>query len=236
MSADEHYRALVQRAAESVESLVGDVEPFTTFVAVHNVADEIEKVVSAVAERPEAVLYKLALREYNYALYAASSGSYRHAHIGLRMFLELFSAGIYFSAYEIKLRSWLSGFDGSDINWAALSNSDTGIYSTSFVNAFNPAISSSAKQYRTIATATYRECSEFVHGNIHTQDLSFPPLSYKRESLQEWIDRAEAANLCVLFSFASRYLALLSKDQLAQVEAPMIDRLGHIAAVQQIYT
>jgi len=56
MSADEHYRALVQRAAESVESLVGDVEPFTTFVAVHNVADEIEKVVSAVAERPEAVL------------------------------------------------------------------------------------------------------------------------------------------------------------------------------------
>ena len=235
MSADEHYRTLVHRAAESVEQLIGDAETITPFTAVHNAGGEVEKLISSVSERPEALLYNLALREYNYSLYAAASGSYRHAHIGLRMFLELFSAGVYFSAYEIKLRSWLGGYEGSDINWSALSNAETGIFSTSFLNAFHPTMASSAKQYRTIATTTYRECSEFVHGNIHTHDLSFLPLSYKKESIQAWIDRAEAAHLCAVFSFAGRYLSLLGKEKQGAVESIMIDRLGHIAAIQQVY-
>jgi hypothetical protein len=128
MSLGDHYRTLMARAGEALEHLAADDEQFPEFTAVHNFGAEFEALVSAVKDRPESVVFDLALREFYFSLYAASGGSYRHAHISLRLFFELFAAGIFFSAYEIKLRSWLSGAEDSDINWASISNPEDGIF------------------------------------------------------------------------------------------------------------
>jgi hypothetical protein len=69
---------------------------------------------------------RLAIREYQFALFAAAGGTYRHASISLRLFFELALATVHFSAYEIKLRKWLS--NSGDIVWAALIDSDNGVY------------------------------------------------------------------------------------------------------------
>jgi len=236
MSLDAHYKALMARAGEALDKLVEDGERFPAFTAAHNFGTEFETLISAVKERPEAIIFDLALKEFHFSLYASSSGSYRHAHVGLRLFFELFCAGVLFSAYEIKLRSWLAGSEGSDIKWSAISSPETGIFSTNFLNAFNPDISPSGKQYLAIATKAYRECSEFVHGNVHTHELDTKPLRYRSEILDAWIDRAEAIRLCVIFSFAGRYLRLLDKAAQAKVEHIMLDSFGHLAAVQAVYS
>ncbi|MFT8307587.1 hypothetical protein [Acetobacter malorum] len=235
MSASNYYRSIISRASNAVNNMIEDSEPFTSFTALHNTCTDIEKIIFTVSDRPEAVLYNLALREFNYSLYTAATGNYRHAHIGLRMFLELFSAGVYFSAYEIKLRCWLNGLDGSDINWSCVSNAETGVFSVSFINAFETGLSSSAKQYRTIAVSTYRECSEFVHGNIHTQDLTSSPLSYNKDNLLAWIERAEAASLCAFFAFSGRYLSFLKNEKLDHVENIIMDRFGHLSSIQHFF-
>jgi hypothetical protein len=171
MGADAYYKELLARASKSWSDLIEDKDGFSAFTAAHNYAEEFDTLISVVKDRPEAVVFKLALKECYLSLYASASGNYRHAHIGLRLVLELFCAGVFFSAHEIKLRSWLAGYDGSDVNWSAITGPD-GIFSTNFLRSFNPDIAQSGKQYQAIATKTYRECSEFVHGNLitHTSD------------------------------------------------------------------
>lgn len=236
MGLDDHYRAAFGRARESLDTMITDTETFTSFIATHNLAAELEAIVAVVADRPEAILYQLALREFNHALYEAAGGSYRHAHVGLRMFLELFCAAIYFSAYEVRLRGWLEGLEGSDISWSTLSSADSGVFSNSFLRAFSPLMVSFARQYLTIATTTYRECSEFVHNNYHTQNSSQSQLTYSKEQVVSWMDRAEAVHLCAVFAFAGRYLRILPEEQRERIEGIMRDRLGHIPGIQQIYT
>ncbi len=175
MNSDAYYRALMAQASASLDRLAEDGQRFSDFTAVHNYGADFEALISAVQDRPEAIIYRLALKEFHLSIYASASGSYRHAHIGLRLFLELFCAGVFFSAYEIKLRLWLAGSEGSDINWSAISNVETGIFSVNFLRAFNPDISGSGKQYMTLATRVYRECS----GN-------YPPPCHAGQSLNPW--------------------------------------------------
>jgi hypothetical protein len=107
--------------------------------------------------------------------------------------------------------------------------------SIAFLSAFHPDIAASGKQYRVMAAKVYRECSEFVHGNMHTHDLGATPLRYDKQLLDAWVSRAEAVRLCVIFAFAGRYLRLISKDGQGKVEGIMLDTFGHLSAVQAIY-
>jgi hypothetical protein len=236
MTAHAQYKALIANASDSLDHLVADKPRLSAFTAAHNYSADFETLVSVVRPRPEAAVLDLAVKEFHQSLYASASGSYRHAHISLRLFFELFCAGVLFSAYEIKLRSWLSSLEGSDIIWSTIVSPDNGIFSVNFLRAFNPDISEYGKQYLTIATKTYRECSEFVHGNFstHKQDAN-PPLTYNGDIIDAWLERAEAVRLCVVFSFAGRYLRLLDKDAQTKVESIMLDNFGHLGAVQTIY-
>lgn len=190
---------------------------------------------STVENRTEHSIFLLAAHEFQSALYEVACGAYRHAHISLRLFFELFSAGILFSAYELKLRSWLSGAPNSDISWSLISDPDKGIFSNSFLNAFNPALAESAKQYRALACTIYRECSEFVHGNLHTHEHITDASSYNGDMLIKWKNRAEAVRLCIIFTFAGRYLNFLPPDEQRKLETIMLETLGHLSGIQEIF-
>ena len=206
------------------------------FIRCHNFAAEIELIKSAIVDRPESAMFSLAEREYQFSLYAAATGSYRHAHISLRLFFELILASIFFSAYEIKLRNWLSNSNDSDIRWATIADAENGVYSRSFLSAFHPGLEDSGKQYLTIASKTYRECSEYVHGNIHTHIDADHPLAYDRVTLQAWVGRVDAMRLSIVFAFAGRYLLLLDAPNRNKLEGPLVENLGHLPAIQQAYS
>jgi hypothetical protein len=213
--------------------MLDDREALVEFTKSHNVIADLERMHHAVGDRPEAALLQLATREYQLALYAASCANYRHASISLRLVLELALATVYFSAYELRLRKWLN--NTYDIIWTSLINSDDGVFAKAFVSAFNPGMAHLGKQYSTIAEKVYRECSEYVHGNLHTHTKPSEPIGFDRSMLLAWTERADAVRLSFIFAFAARYLCLLSVDSKNDLEALITESLGYIPAVREHY-
>jgi hypothetical protein len=233
MSVSDHYQVLMKRSANAQHAMLSDQEALVEFTKSHNLITDFEHLHAAIADRPEAVLLQLAIREYQFSLYAASFANYRYASMSLRLFLELSLATVHFSAYELRLRKWLN--NTLDIVWSSLIDPDCGVFAKAFIMAFNPGMENLGKQYSTIAEKVYRECSEFVHGNLHTHSEVREPLEFDRSMLLAWTERADAVRLSIIFAFAGRYLRLLSVESRNGLEALMIDNLGHIPAVRELY-
>lgn len=233
MSITEHYQDLQKRGHEALSNLLSDDERLASFTVAHNYTVDFELMYEAIKHRPEAELIKLAIREYQFALYAASSAMYRHAWISLRLSLELSLAAIHFSAHEINLRKWLQ--NSKDIVWSSLLHEEEGVFAPSFIAAFSPSLKELGVQYSAMTQVAYRECSEFVHGNQQTHDSVGSSIEFDADMLTAWIDRAETFRLCLTFAFAGRYLELLSKDALNRLEPLMLDALGQVPAIRELY-
>lgn len=228
-----HYRSLSAASNQALEDLLSDTDRKSRFSIAHNYTSDFESLLAAISDRPESKIFEYSVREYQFALYVASTGLYRHAFAGLRLFLELGLGAIHFSSQEILLRKWLN--KTSDIKWGVLIDADKGLFSKDFLQAFNPNLEPFAKQYSTLAERVYRECSEFVHGNVHTHESAPQSLKFKPSTLDDWIDRAESARLCIIFSFASRYLQLLEKHKLQPLEQLMIENFGNLEPIRETF-
>jgi hypothetical protein len=200
----------------------------------HNYLIDFGVMKSAIINRPEASVFDAAAREYQLALFALSIGQYRHAFVGLRLFFELMLATVQFSAHEIDYRLWKK--DGKDINWSLLKDSQTGIFSANFINAFNPGFSDNSKQYIAIAEAVYRECSQFVHGNAGTHQSLPAEISFNKEVFIEWHEKAKTMRLLIIFAFSARYLNHIGVDAMNAIEPVVLDVIGHLSAVQAIFS
>ncbi len=197
----------------------------------HNFLMDYELFKHALAGRPEVAVLELALKEYQFALFALVSGQYRHAFGGLRLFFELMLSTVQFSAHEIDFRRWDK--DEKDINWSSLISNETGVFSVNFIRAFNPDFTDSAKQYLAIAGTVYRECSQFVHGNSNTHKNLPNTFEFKKDIFEDWHIKAATMRLAVVFAFSARYLNYVENNT---IEPVVLDTLGHLTAVQTIYS
>jgi hypothetical protein len=233
MGLQEHYRGLLKKSGELQEEMLSDNEALTAFTIAHAAADDIEKLIAAVKDRPEAKLMRLAMRELQFAFMAASFAHYRHAYISTRLFMEMMLGAIHFSAFEIKLRKWMN--NSQDIVWASLVDKDNGPFAKSFISAFSPDFANHGPQFHAIAEGVYRECSEYVHGNMSTHGSPDQPLKYDRVQLIEWTDRMRSVRLIILFTFIARYANFLSEAQLENLEPILLEELGDNPAVQALF-
>ena len=211
-----------------------DKEAISAFTRSHNFIPDYELLRNVIKGRPEAKVLTFAIREYQFALYAVAAGNYRHAFISLRLFFELSLSTIHFSASEIKYRKWLAKID--DIAWAALIDRENGIYSVSFISAFNQELAPSGRQYAALAEKVYRECSEHVHGNFHTHPTDDTPIAFEKSTVMAWNGLSETVRLCILFAYAARFLKLLPLEDRNKLEPIMLESLGELLAIQGLYT
>lgn len=229
----DYYRALFQTSMGVLDEMLNDTEATEALIKSHNYILDYDCLRSAISERPEASVLDAAVREYQFALFALASGRYRHAFVGLRLFFELMLVTIQFSAHEIDYRMWSK--DTKDINWNSIKSTDTGVFSANFINAFNCEFSEFSKQYSAIAEAVYRECSEFVHGNAKTH-ISLPSdISLNKDICLSWHDKSRTMRLVIIFAFSARYLNYIDSVGMNAVEHPILDALGHLAIVQDIF-
>ena len=147
---------------------------------------------------------------------------------------ELVLASVNFSANEYSLRMWMQG--SQDIVWQNLISAETGVFSTNFLKAFNPATSEYAKQYRTLAEKVYRECSEYVHGNAHTHESLPDQIVFIEKIFSDWHLKTENIALCVNFALSSRYLYLSKKESRTLVERSVMDSIGHLDYIRALFT
>jgi len=199
----------------------------------HHFILDFEKWIEALGERPEVYLLKMALREYQYSLLALLIGQYRQAFMALRLFLELSLSVVHFSANELDFRVWQR--NEKDINWKILIDSDKGIFSKYFVQAFNENLVNEASHYKVMAEKVYRECSEYVHGNAYTHTMLPDKLEFIEEVFFDWQEKAKSVRLIVSFAFCARYLYFLNEDNRNLLEPIIMDELGHLDVIRSFF-
>lgn len=233
MSVSEIYRELERKSCVAMECLLADGDTATAFTKAHNFSNDYQAIGVALSNRYESHLIELAIKEYDFALLALATGTYRNAFAGLRLFFELSLAAIYFSAHEIDYRLWLA--KSKDIYWSSLTHLDTGVFSNTFSTAFNADFSDERMHYQNLASSVYRECSEYVHGNAHTHANLPVQVEYDQSVVSAWCDKADTIQLVVAFAFAMRYVNHLPPESFTHAEPLIRERLGHLSAVQAIF-
>ena len=234
MNVVQYYRDLIKNTDAVLGTMLGADGATEALTVSHNYLLDYDALRIAIAQRPEVGVFDSAVKEYQFALFALVSGQYRHAFGGLRLFFELMLATVHFSAHEIDYRMWAK--DSKDINWNALKDNQSGVFSINFIRAFNPEFSDSAKQYLAIAEAVYRECSEFVHGNAGTHATLPSDIAFQGEAFSSWHAKATTMRLAIIFVFSARYLNYIPQEALHKMEPIITDTLGNLPAVQAIFS
>lgn len=233
MDVIEYYKNLKKNADGVLEKIVEAQDAREALIAAHNYILDFDVIKMAIIGRPEVAVFETAVKEYQFALFALTLGQYRHAFGGLRLFFELMLATIQFSAHEIDYRMWLK--DSKDINWSALKDAQSGVFSVNFIQAFNPDFSDSAKQYSAIAEKVYRECSEFVRGNAGTHSILPAEIKFQKEVILSWYEKAATMRLAIIFAFSARYLTYITKEATDRMEPVIVEALGSLRPVQAIF-
>ncbi len=226
----EYYRGLIRHSGTVVEEMLEDRDAVEVFTASHNYLLDFDALKQAINNRPEVNVLDAAVKEYQLALFALASGQYRYAFVGLRLFFELMLATVQFSAHEIDYRLWTT--DSKDINWRALIDPQSGVFSKGFIEAFNPGFVDSLNQYSAIAEVVYRECSEFVHGNAGTHATIPTHIAFHRPTFFDWHAKAKTMRMVIIFIFCARYMNYISDIAKNAIEPVALDAIGYLAAIQ----
>lgn len=230
----EHYASILAKSESAFQNLTRDGDLYTQFVAAHNDASDLDALHKLIEGRPEESMYRLAVLEYQHALYAVALAQYRQAHVSLRLFFELSLCSVLFSAHEIDTHLWIKG--KKDANWSAIISNESGVFSKNFVGAFFEEMKEHSEQYLAMAKAVYRECSEFVHGNRASFEGLDSEIKFNKEVLGSWLDRADTARLLVKISFLSRYLPHTRPENIKDFEQMAMDNFGDLAPIQSFFS
>jgi hypothetical protein len=200
------------------------------FFRCHNFLTDLIAIAEVLEASRCADVFRLGLKEYQFAVMASCLGFYRQAFGALRLALELCLASLDFSMNERRLRSWLRG--ESDIVWQALIDNDSGVFAKSVIHLFCEDLADIAPQYRAMTEKLYRECSEYVHGNMATHKRLPENFAFSSDIFLAWADKASIARLSILFAFTARYADDLAEPQKELIRPSILDALGHVEAVR----
>ncbi|HYE33088.1 MAG TPA: hypothetical protein VEH27_16800 [Methylomirabilota bacterium] len=182
------------------------------------------------SQRRESSLIRTAASEYEFALLALAQGHYRHAFKGLRLVLELCLQSLALSVNELCLREWLD--NRRDTVWASILDSDGGVFTRKFAQAFFPELQGHVQHYSGMAQNIYRECSECVHGNVPKHVLLPAALSFDKSVFDLWHDKAVIVARIIHFGLCLRYLADLTESEISNLEPTLSERLGHLPEIR----
>jgi hypothetical protein len=186
----------------------------------------------ALDSRPEAQQFQSAHRDFGLSFYAAMSGLYRQAFSTLRSFLEVTVGATYLSSHEFKRRQWVSG--KLDISWKAITSTDSGLYSTSFLDEFCPEAVDEQEEMLDKLKGAYRRCSEYIHGNVSTSQMLPTEISYQEDITREWLSVADSALSAAMHGFLVRYYKDLSQSSKGIVEGSLEDHFSHLVSVRKL--
>ena len=231
-SCETYYRRLHSDCGKVLDatfvSNTGDLQS-----ASHSFVSDLEHWCSALVGHPESEMLKAAVSEYQFALLSLVQGQYRQAFMSLRLTMELLLGAVHFSGSELEFRVWSMG--NQDLVWSAIVDDNSGVFSRRFVGAFFEGLTDEARHYRLIAETTYRECSEYVHGNAATHLLLPGTVTFSQGTFESWHQKAKSVRLTTSFALCCRYIRFLDAQTRNALEPLLADNLSHLAEVRAIY-
>lgn len=196
--------------------------------------DDFQQWIDLLSDSYEVALYKEALSEYRSMLLFWCMGLYKHAFISLRSYFEATLFGVQLSANELNFRLWKS--ESLDLYWSQITNENDGIFASKFVGAFAPLFCKEALYMRKIAVEVYRECSEFIHNNYGATTRLPKATQFDQKIFNLLGDKVESINQVIMFVLTMRYMELIrKKEEVSNFEEPIMDSIGYLTCVQEIY-
>lgn len=226
-----HLLALQEESANTIRRSVDDHG--AQFGRLLQLDVDIRAWEDRLSSRPEVTQLTTARRELGFAIYAVSSGLYVHGYAGLRLFLELSFAAVYFSANEFHRRQWLN--DRADFSWSKALDENAGVLAPSFIREFCVGGASQAPSYAAQAAKCYRHCSQFVHGKDASTKLLPQTLSYSSDVVADWLTNAISGASAVLYLLYARYGdELLRDDSDGSLGATLESSFSHLPEIRII--
>lgn len=252
MTIQEYYKEFISKVSANVSLSLKDENPILKMIGKNcSFVDDYNVWLIVLEERLEIVIFRNAIKIYQESLSNMMMGLYQPAFMGLRYFLERTLMGVYMSANELELRTWLA--EGRDTYWTELigeenedkinsqtkkrqdttSNVNKGLYSLKFTNAFNPSLSERAREFRALTKSVYRNCSLYVHGNNSVLAELGQNIEYKEALTAKWNDYADTVSRCILYAFYLRYYFILSNDEKAKVSERLREEFSTIQEINE---
>lgn len=226
----EHLFGLHEEARRSIEQSI--LEQPTQLGRLLQLDLDVRSWESCLTGTPSVDQLAHARKDLAFAIYSASSGAYSHAYAGLRLFLELGFASVFFSVNELKRRMWHS--DRFDFSWSKALDENDGVLSARFVREFNVEACQDAPIYAKRAAECYRKCSEFMHGKSHYTRKLPSVLSYSSDVMRDWCETACVAAECLLFLLFCRFAGELLPTSSARIGQSLEFSFGHLAYVRKV--
>jgi hypothetical protein len=199
----------------------------------HVAIEDLQSWVRVLTGRPEAFVLSYAALELQYATLSVVTGLYRPAFGSLRLCLELSLATVFYSAHPMALSEWTSA--GADLKWGVVNGDQNGALSSRLAKAFFPELLGEVQVERAyLSDVVYKELSQFVHGNAKTWN-GLENFAYDGHLQSEWLNLFEKVFKGIMLSLVVRYLKELKGEDLAALEHAVMDRMGHLSAVSQVF-
>ncbi|MEU2791074.1 hypothetical protein [Streptomyces sp. NPDC007100] len=225
-----HFSHLVDLSSDVIRSSTSECG--TSLGTILQLEADIGLWEARMEDRPEAGQLAYARRELGFAAYAASCGLYRMAFGGVRTFLELSFAAVYFSANELHRRQWVS--DRRDFSWSEALDENSGVLSKSFMREFFEHDVEEAAVYAAMSARAYRHCSQFVHGKLAVTDSLPKDISFSKVTLEDWVATARNAAQAVLFLLYGRFASELLPRDNGGLGATLEHTLSHLKSVRTV--
>ncbi|MFB7160345.1 hypothetical protein [Lysinibacillus sp. NPDC056232] len=220
----EYYHQLIDNSKGIIEMSLNDNH--AEYSKCQAFLDDLNEWKAVIENRFEKELYFYAINEYQRSIYLALQGSYRHSFMALRFFIEHTCAAIYFSTREMEFRLWTKA--ELDISWSKITDEDIGIFSTKFIKLYFSDLNSKAGEFRGLAKKTYRECSEYTHGNYGTYENIDLKLSYNKQLSDRYINLAGNAKILIIFLLTARFYKEIDLSLNPNILNTITDHIGFI--------
>lgn len=199
----------------------------------HSSIFDFNLLIETIKERPEYSILRIALREYQMGILSLNFGLYNQAFISLRFFFERTLVAIMFSSKEIEFRLWQKG--ERDTYWNEIIDEENGIFSHKFCRAFFPELKEESRHFKILSQKVYRECSEFVHGNLSVQDKIPDNLQFSDYLFKEWHNKSNTIRRVIIFAFCVRYSRHLGAEPLRSLETIILEEFKSLSPLTSMF-
>ncbi len=230
MNVKEYLDKLNQQSQKIFQNTVEDLD---SFGQVHHSASCIFDFSEIVPENEIQEMLITVCAQIDYSMLNLALGMYRQSFTALRLAMEFGLGAIFFSVSKIDHKEWQNGI--ADIKWARIIDADNGILSQRFVSAFFPELKAELKSYREKTVKTYRQLSEYVHGNQGTWDKAGLTIKSDPSLIKQYFVHALEVGEIIQFALSCRYLKSFTTDQLDEVDF-LKEELKHIDHIRTLFT
>ena len=249
MTIQDYYKEFISKVSANMDLSLAKNNPIVTMIGKNSsFVDDYNVWVSVLDERLESIIFKNALKTYQESLSNMVMGLYQPAFMGLRYFLERTLMGVYMSANELELRTWLAeerdtywsepiGEDnedkvtGTNNTQGKAVNINKGLFSSKYTQAFNSSLIGRTKEFRALTKTVYRNCSIYVHGNSSVLEELGQKIEYSKDLATKWNDYADTISRCILYAFYLRYYPILSDEAKKRVSDRLREEFSTISEI-----